>query len=192
MAFNLFFPFFGLRGNQSPPLLQALDLPTSAIEGWEFEKVLDRSEGTNFDFHLSLTGGRQVYFEVKLCERGFGKAKADERHLKKLDEIYRERLMGKVGADSLAEKIFFRNYQLLRNISYLSLDSEHQLILICPQANKALEAGLKFLEGALTDKMRGAVRVVYLEPLLAELRSHSGLEARIKTHAELLEEKYVI
>jgi hypothetical protein len=192
LAFNLFFPFFGLHPQRPELMLRALGARESSIEGWAFEKVLDPSEGTNFDVHISLVDGRHIYFEVKLCERGFGKVKADERHLKKLEEIYRERLLGKVGPDSLAEKTFFRNYQLLRNISYLSPDLEHQLIIICPQENEALREGLNFLEGAMTAKMRGGVRVVYLEPLLAELRDHWRAEPRLGAHAELLEEKYAI
>jgi hypothetical protein len=192
LGFNLFFPFFGLRPQRPEFILRALGAPEGSIEGWAFEKVLDPAEGTNFDFHITLVGGRHIYFEVKLCERGFGKVKANERHLKKLDEIYRERLLGKVGPDSLAEKTFFRNYQLLRNISYLSPDLEHQLVIICPQANEALREGLSFLEGALTAKMRGGVRVVYLEPLLTELRVQSRSEPRLGAHAELLEEKYAL
>jgi hypothetical protein len=192
LAFNLFFPFFGLRPQRAELMLRALGAPEAPVEAWAFEKVLDPAEGTNFDFHITLVGGRHIYFEVKLCERGFGKVKANERHLKKLDEIYRERLLGKVGTDSLAEKTFFRNYQLLRNISYLSPDLEHQLIVICPQANEALREGLSFLEGALTARMRGGVRVVYLEPFLAELGVQSRSEPRLGAHVELLAEKYAL
>jgi hypothetical protein len=192
MAFNLFFPFFGLGNGHSQALLDGLGLQSGSIAEWGFERVLDPAEGTNFDFHLAYADGRQVFFEAKLCESGFGKAKRNARHSKKLDDLYRARLLGNVGDANLAEQVFLQNYQLLRNVSYLHADANHQLVLICPKANDRLQKGLRFLEDALTSELRGSVRVVYLETLMGRLRNHPGLEGRLAAHIDLMGEKYLI
>ncbi|MFM1655804.1 PGN_0703 family putative restriction endonuclease [Brevibacillus sp. B_LB10_24] len=95
------------------------------VSEWAFEKVVDKAEQTNFDFYMKATGGKQLFFEVKYTEQEFGTAKNDESHQRKYHLIYSRRLKGKVKKCSMED--FFRHYQILRNISYLEIDSKDEL-----------------------------------------------------------------
>lgn len=92
-AFNLFFPFFATGSSGSNALLRAFDQP-STLAWWEPEAVPDPDEATNLDARWQLADGTTVLCEVKLSEADFGKARADDKHRKKLQTIYSPRLTG--------------------------------------------------------------------------------------------------
>jgi hypothetical protein len=187
MAFNLLFPFFGLGQEEEALFMAAIPPDEGSIQDWAFEKISDAKEGTAFDFYLSFADGR----EVKLCESAFGGAKHNAARVKKLSELYTARLEGKVNPECLAEAVFFENYQLLRNVSYVTPDRKRQLVVVCPKANEALTTGLNFVRAALTEQVRNSVHVVYLEELIARIGAQ-GLRSGLATHLELFQEKYVI
>jgi len=80
--------------------------------------MIDAEEGTNFDFYIAFASSGRVCFELKLTEQEFGKADADAAHLKKLQDLYRPRLAGKVREEALAPESFFAQYQIMRNVAY--------------------------------------------------------------------------
>jgi hypothetical protein len=96
LAFNLFFPFFGLETGNPNLLLTALEIEPGEVTRWSFEHVPDPEEGTSFDFFVELTSGHRVVVEVKLSESGFGRCVADDAHREKLRQVYRPRLKTKV------------------------------------------------------------------------------------------------
>jgi hypothetical protein len=189
MGFNLFFPWFEL-GRGADLFLKALRLEPSAVEGWAFEHVPDAAEGTNLDFRVALRNKAEVHFEIKLSETGFGRAKADDKHRRKVSDIYRPRLRGKLSLD-FGYDIVLRHYQLLRLVAGMDLARGDQVRIIVPKANDSLAGGLEFLQGSLTSECAACIRIVYLEDLVAELRQDS-LSPRFTTHLSLFAEKYLV
>ena len=114
-AFNLFFPFFSAGADPARALSSTLGVDDEITSDWEFEHIADANEGTNADVMWRTTSAR-VFCEVKLSERGFGKAINDPEHRSKLEKIYKPRLTNMIASNFLEESTFFKNYQLLRNI----------------------------------------------------------------------------
>lgn len=119
-------------------LLQLLQLENEMPELCEFEKVISKEEGTNFDFYIKLQSGRQLFFEIKYTENNFGKARSTGNYLKKYQEVYQNRLLGKVRPGISEYEELIHNYQLLRNISYVDANNRNLLIIICPRDNSKL------------------------------------------------------
>lgn len=112
-ALNLFFPF--IETAQSSSLLRALGCPGDCI-AWEAEYVADAVEGTNVDVTWIGSNGGRTVCEGKLSEQEFGTAAGDDRHQRKLDEIYAPVLSNHCSADLLQAPVFFIRYQILRNV----------------------------------------------------------------------------
>jgi hypothetical protein len=141
-ALNLFFPYFSSGGGAEKSLCRALGINGDVLS-WKFEHILDEKEGTNIDVMWKVSDTASVFCEVKLTEREFGAAKNDDRHQKKLNEIYRPKLQFLVSGELLKEKAFFKNYQILRNIYLLSGNSGHQLVFFLPRENELLREPLQ-------------------------------------------------
>ena len=88
MCFNLFYPFIMDNNRYLNILLGTLGLPTNGVSEASFEKVIDKPEGTNFDFYIGYENGMQILFEVKLQESGFGSAINNEERNKKFKRIF--------------------------------------------------------------------------------------------------------
>jgi hypothetical protein len=190
MCFNLFYPFFA--DMQEHVLVDTLDFPHEPITEYAFERVLDPSEGTNFDFYLRFRSGRQVFFELKLSESGFGTARADARHHDKFATIYRSRLAGNVAPAYLEAKLFFRHYQLLRNISYLHVDTDDRLVFIFPLRNRNLVKEYDALLANVAASVASKIRVVHLETFVDfVLQKACFHNAMFRTHYRLFQEKYI-
>lgn len=80
---------------------------------WLWEQGNEK-EGTSFDFHVKY-GEREFFFEIKFTEDGFGKATMDDRHIKKIKDIYLDRV-----ADITKHQVSVQEcadyYQLFRNL----------------------------------------------------------------------------
>jgi|APFre7841882724_1041349.scaffolds.fasta_scaffold03169_1 hypothetical protein len=190
MCFNLFFPFL-IEDKLRLLISDVLSLPPNEIRNAAFEKVLDKSEGTNFDFFIEIASGSHIFFEVKLSESDFGIAPSDTAHRKKLYEIYRPRLIGKVTEQYLEEGLFFHHYQILRNISYICNDGTDVLFLIFHRANEKLAGTKQIIEGMLTDKFSNQVRILHLEDLVDRiLQSIGAANIRMTQHYHAFKEKY--
>ncbi len=137
-------------------------------ESAAFEKVLDPSEGTNFDCYCRRRGAGVVYFEFKLAEEAYGSAVRDLRHLAKLQHIYRPRLKGRVPDLVLEPEWFFRHYQLLRNLSYVA-DSRDRLVLVLPRAHTSLMMQVDRFLNTIGPTLRGQVQVIAMEDLASAL-----------------------
>lgn len=188
MCFNLMFPL--LNSDEGTKSLQRLlGFGRGEVQAVEFEKVADRKEGTSFDCVVNLQSGRTIYTEIKLSESDFGTTIGDERHLLKLRDTYSERLRGKVVDVALTPPIFFRNYQLLRNISFIDAQRNDLLVLLFPQANRALERGERFVKDHLTPDLIKHVKFIYLEKAIEELlRARSP---RLVAYYSAFAEKYL-
>ena len=190
LAFNLFFPFFTSGASARIALTRSLGI-ASHVTRWKFEHVPNRLEGTNVDVAWCSPVGGWVYCEVKLSETEFGAATPDAQHRHKLEHIYAKRLSGLVKPELLEPNKFFRHYQLLRNISFLSSPRVDHVVFLLPAANKALAASLARVVDALQPLARGRVRVRYLEQVLQSLQHSAGLPPAVRQCGKWLSEKYV-
>jgi len=191
LAFNLFYPFLSAGGEAARFVIQALGLKGD-IQEWHFEYVPDPEEGTNVDVAWQNSDGAWAFCEVKLSESEFGNAKPDQRHERKLREIYSPRLRGIVDEGLLEFNEFCRHYQLLRNISLLATHADSHVVFLIPEQNDALIPPLQAVLGSLVGSMRHRVHLGYLEKVLASLESHRTLNPELKVYAAQLEEKYVV
>jgi hypothetical protein len=191
MCFNLFFPFMfenklGVLANE------VLSLSDAEIMSAEFEKVLDQTEATNFDFFVEMSSGARIFCELKLSEGDFGTAFPDARHRRKLQDIYRPRLFGKVMPKYLDGELFFRHYQILRNISYLRQDGMDILFLIFPRANEKLDATEEIIRDMIAEGFKDKVRILYLEDVVEKiLQSVDARNACLVQHYMEFKKKYI-
>ncbi len=192
LCFNLFFPFFYQFQNASLIFLNTIGIKKQEIKDWGFERILCPKEGTNFDFYLKLQDNTQIFFELKLSEVNFGRAVNDDRHKSKLTDIYRPRLKNLVSISCLESKMFFENYQILRNVYYANPETNDRVMFIFPAANKSLSACTELLDSVLYERAKDVIKIFYLEDFIDSLISQSkNLEPTLSAHLELLREKYV-
>ncbi len=190
-AFNLFFPYFSSSGYPAEALSAALGIRAQVSE-WAFEHVPDKKEGTNIDVMWRISNAAWVFCEVKLSESEFGTADNDERHRNKLSSIYQKRLAPLVSADLLHEKTFFKNYQLLRNISLLAEHAEDQLMILLPRENESLGRLLHKALAGVNPEVRGRIRVTYIEECIGALMEDRALSPELRVYASQFAEKYLV
>lgn len=191
MCFNLFFPFFVDKSLQPLLLKNILDYNAGSISEFEFEKVIEKKENTNFDLYLQLVNGTRIFFEIKYSEQDFGSAKDDKNHISKLQNIYEPRLKCKVSNEYLAPELFFKNYQVLRYIYYLS-DSD-LLFFIFPRRNKEIAKKLKNLDRILLNGFKSRVKILYLEDMVERILNISKFRNPVfGHHYRKFKEKYIL
>lgn len=187
-AINLFFPFLGL-GKSAQALTEVMGVPGDVGEWW-FEHVYDKKEGTNVDVAWRDASGHYTFCEVKLSESEFGATDADERHIRRRQDVYLPKLEGLVSESFLKEASFFKHYQILRNVSLLCGNPRHRLVFLVPAANGALRAPLERALGSLSDECAKRVSVVYLESLFESLQARCREDAFLSVHVTQMMEKY--
>jgi hypothetical protein len=194
MCFNLFYPCLDDPAMQRILLTEILNCGGDTVREAAFEKVLDKAEGTNFDFFIQLSSGRKVFFELKLSESKFGTARNDQAHREKLEAIYRPRLEGKVSPDVLETSVFFQYYQILRNISYIDPAKPDVLFFIFPRMNEKLSGLEDFLAANLSEELKvSRVVVLHLEDVISRiLNSPTHVSAVSLAHYQLFGEKYIL
>ncbi len=191
MGFNLFFPFLGAGPEPAAVLLKALGVTAESISSWEFERVPDAEEGTNFDLWLQLESGSQLFFELKLTESEFGTAKPNDRRRKKYDAVYRPRLEGRVASRWLeTEEEFFKRYQLLRNLWHLHADRNDRLFLVFPRANRKLAEKADGFHHGLKSDWGQCVTPVGLESLHQRLLEQAKGDEFLEEHLASFSKKY--
>lgn len=189
MCFNLFFPLV-MNGHQHiNRLLTVLGVQGTDVVEFYFEKVLDPKEETNFDFFIRFASGRRLLFELKLTEGEFASVKADPRHKAKHADLYRQRIAGKLNQEYQDGPLFFHNYQLIRNISYLRKEYDDVLFVIFPKRNDALAA--TNILAIPSVELRDNVKLLHLEHVVAELLSACRESSALFDHYKMFKEKYI-
>ena len=90
----------------------------------------------------------------------------------------------------MKKKTFFKNYQLLRNISLLYGNSGHQLRFFLPRENELLDQPLREVLAGVDPKERGRIKVIYVEDCVANLQRDPSLSPELRIYAAKLAEKY--
>lgn len=191
---NFFFPL--LKENRINLLLELLGLNKEVAAKVEFEKVISRNEGTNFDFFIELGSGRNIYIEIKLTEDGFGKGSDLPKYRKKYEEIYQYRLAGKTRRDVDEYSALIANYQLLRNITYVDANQNDLLILIGPEKHKKLRNEFDVvMNEVIIPHLHNKVRFLTWEWILSEVLKRlesPGSNNRLYEHYIHFKDKYII
>lgn len=190
-AFNLFLPFFNGGPASSLALLRAMG-QAGTVSAWELEAVPSPEEGTNVDVQWVSETGNVSFCEVKLSEVEFGKAKADDRHRRKLETIYRPLLEGHVDQELLEERAFFAAYQILRNVWHAVRVESSTLLFLLPRANARLWEMLPGVLTRLSEPIRSRVHVVAIEDVLMRLRGDQQCPPELRTHADDMWQKYLL
>ncbi len=186
-AFNLFYPYFSAGGQAARALSRALGCD-GAVTQWAFEQV--HPDQTNVDVAWTMEDGHQIFCEVKLSEAEFGSAAADERHKVKRAETYLPGLRGCVSAGLLEEGMFFKHYQLLRNLWVMLQHDSAQLVFLFPRANTSLLPQWENFLSGIAPEIRPRVHGVYAEDVIYSLQKDPDLSPDLWVHANNLEEKY--
>ena len=106
----------------------------------EYEKLLSVAEDTHFDFYIETDLNERVFVEMKYTENEFGKFpewKNESARMRFYADwlSYSKNLCNFFKENDLLE--FKRNYQILRNISYIRSNSDYCLFVF-PRGNKPL------------------------------------------------------
>ena len=192
---NLFWPL--LNCANSCILVESLGIGPGEVAHWEFEKVMDWNEGTNFDLYLELNSGAKTYVEFKYTEEEFGRAKDDVQHRQKLDEIYEPALRDILNPEYLRKKKFFANYQFFRNLIYIDPEKDAKVLFLLPRANEKIVRKLhKVMEAAILDaSVRSLIKIRYLEDVVSnayESAHPSDDDFYLRTHLHLYRQKYFV
>lgn len=126
-----------------------------------FEHVVNTKERTNFDFYIK-DGDIEIFFEIKYTESMFGRVKYSQRYEKKFEDIYKEMLTAqKCLPINMPMQLFFDNYQLCRNICYVTSCNKF-VVFIFPKNNTTVfsqfEAFIPLIQSGSSN-----VKVVYWE-----------------------------
>lgn len=195
MCFNLFFPFMMDGNKYLNILLDVLGLPEKGVSEVSFGKIIDKSEGTNFDFYIAYENGIQILFEVKLQESGFGSTRNDAEHNKKFQQIYKNRMKNIISTRFQNRLVFFKNYQLIRNLIYLGYSDKTHLFFMMPFENKPLENKTAEIIHYLVDgKFEDRINIGFLENLVSLLvgRFEADKIDLLKKHFDWFTSKYII
>jgi len=149
-------------------------LINNAFTTCEFEKILEANEATNFDFFVQLQKGHRVLFEIKYTESEFGKTIADDRHIQKYDTIYRPRLEKLLKPEFLNQDFVFKNYQVVRNLSYIN--DLTTVVFLFPEANQDLKGTDELIANILLPDFVQQTRVVHLENLTRQILNSNYLK----------------
>ncbi|MDN3450067.1 hypothetical protein QMA09_07680 [Planococcus sp. APC 3906] len=193
MGLNFFYPQD--VEHRLPLLLKALGLPEEPVEECAFERMMGEGERTNFDFYMKLKSGREIVFEIKYTEKGFGGATSGETFDKQYKNVYQRMLAGKIRTGVDGYQALKKNYQLLRNIAYVDAGDERLLVFVCPEDNLKLHKQYQNVMNTIVDPaLHKNIQMVTWESLLKRVKGQLNMDpdtpAKLKEHYREFEEKY--
>ena len=181
LAFNLFFAGYPQLPKTFAAFRRVLQLDLATPYAVNFEVVLDDAENnndgenTNIDVLLTDADGRRTIIEIKLTEGSFGRAKNDQRHLKKLRKVYYPRLTGRVTDECLEPKTFFKDYQLFRNVAQIRRGSSDRVVFLIPRKRARLwQHATEWSLSPRLGVLRQQVAVIAIEDVIEALREDSS------------------
>lgn len=190
-ALSLFVPFFEGGHDSSQALLRAFGIDGRLVS-WAAEAVPNAEEGTNLDAAWSTSTGRKYLCEVKLTEAEFGVAANDAAHRKKLADTYEPLLRAHLHASRLEASVFFRSYQILRNLWHAAGSPDAYVIFLYPRQHEILTHLLSPVLADITSPLRDRVIVAHSEDVLGRLMHDEACPLHLRTYAERLAQKYLL
>lgn len=224
MCIAYFKKFFELK-EYEPFLAEVLMMQGIDISGGNeftdaiFEYIPCAKEGTNFDFYLKLTDGKQITWEIKFTESEFGRTTQggeNKKYIDKYEETYIPMLRdcayydfpdvdcddyrclqtGVLTDDCCAHdkcsiNEFYRYYQIRRNILYAKKKGDYVLFLT-PRENKALDEGRAYIEQYASKWGTDHIRNIYWEDLLDTTLRVVSCEPQLFEYYTKFKEKYFL
>jgi hypothetical protein len=193
MCLNFFFPL--LKEKELELVLKFIGLENEEIEysnscfekESEIEKINKNYRATNFDFYIETTTGKKIYFEIKYTEHGFGKAKPDNAHSDKFDNVYSNNLSS-IKKEYCNKIAFLENYQILRNLICISENS--YVVFLYPNGNKKIKTQAESAKSKiLKSEVKNNLINLTWEDLLAYTEKNVK-NSRIKEQLKDFKEKY--
>jgi hypothetical protein len=195
MCLNFFFPLF--EEKELELILRFIGFENEEINYSKtcFEKnsVVEKSNGnyrpTSFDFYVETITGKKIFFEIKYTEQEFGKAKQDEIHINKFNEVYKSNIQF-IKKEYQQTNVFLKNYQILRNLICISENS--YVVFLYPNKNtkiknQAESAKLKMLNDNVKDNL---INKTWEELIIYAEKNTRNL--KIKEQLKSFKEKYSI
>ena len=195
MCLNFFFPFFEER--ELNLILKFLGFENEEIDysktcfekDSEIEKSIKNYRPTSFDFYIETKTGKKIFFEIKYTEQEFGKAKEDEIHIAKFNNVYKNNLQV-IKKEYHEPIVFLKNYQILRNLICVSENSF--VVFLYPNKNSKIKnqaesAQLKILNDNVKDNLFNKT----WEELLS-FSEKNTVNLKIKEQLKSFKEKYNI
>lgn len=190
---NLLWPLLNCAGPNL--IVEALRIGPDEVSTWVFEKVIDWDEYTNFDLYLELKSGAKTFIEFKYKEDKFGSVQPNEKHRRKLADIYSPDLRDIVVPEYLEEGKFFANYQILRNLKYMKPSRGDNVVFLFPRGNVKITAIVsEFLDAAIQKPtVRARIKTRYLEDVVCGALDHLAQDDHcLRKHLHLYWEKYLV
>lgn len=157
------------------------------------EHIPNAKEGTNFDFYLQLSDGRQITWEIKFTESEFGgiakTGVTQEKYIVKFENIYKPMLGACVYCDQCSSQEFYKYYQIRRNILY-ARRKEDYVIFLTPRENSALDTGRKYIENCAVKWKTDHIRNIFWEDLLETTLCVVSLVPELLDYYTKFKEKY--
>jgi len=195
MCLNFFFPL--LEEKELDVILKYLGFENEKInyEKTCFEKnstvelINKNYRPTNFDFYIETMSGKEIFFEIKYTEQEFGKAKNDEIHKNKFNDVYKNNL--KVINEKYHQpEIFFKNYQILRNLICISENS--YVVFLYPSKNKKIKIQAETAQSSiLHENVKNNLKNLMWEELIV-FTYDNVKNSQIKKQLKDFKEKYNI
>jgi hypothetical protein len=118
--------------------------------------------------------GLRTIIEIKLTEQTFGRAKADQRHLEKLRNVYRPLLTDRISEECFEPTAFLKDYQLFRNVAQIRRGAEDRVVFLIPRTRATLWAHAnKWSQSPRLGAIRRNVTVVATEDMIEALLEDS-------------------
>lgn len=176
LCFNLFFPLFYYDKKLLNYVLNDFwKVKNGEIIKCEFEKILDSKEFTNFDFYIEHKDNKRTIFEIKYTEKKFASTVGGKGHLNKYNKIYKPKLENILKPEFVCEDFIFKNYQIVRNLSYL--DENTTVVFLFPKANLDLMKTEKLISEITLQKYLDKVKVIYLEDFISQILNSNDLNS---------------
>ena len=154
-------------------------------------RFLTRLRRTNFDFYLRSGSAQEVFFELKLSECEFGACNNKKVYRRRLNDIYHRQLQPLVEQSWLEEETFFKNYQILRNVSYLTRPKS-RVVFVLPRANECLRQAEETIRKIAFNGLGERIKILYLEDVLERVQEVTKDDPLLQKHFEQFRQKYVV
>ena len=195
MCLNMFYPL--IQEKKLDLIIKALKLNSDSVDYnsvcFEKESMIEKGKRyrpTSFDFYFMTNNGKEIHFEIKYTEQGFGKAKRDNQHFDKYESIYKKHCSA-INPKYCNCDSFLDNYQLMRNVVHVSNNS--YVVFIFPANNKKIKQQAEFAKLNLvkSDFQQNIINLTW-EDLLGFIDSITLDSKKFTTEMTDFKDKYKI
>ncbi len=191
MCLNLFFPLY--KNNELSIFAKCINVDVVDIQEFEYEKIMLPEEGTNFDAFMEDSCKKRIFIEAKYTENEFGKGN-EKSHKEKRDSIYKMMLKDVITEDVINSDLFYKNYQLFRNLSYVNYKVkdgyENHVCVVTTEKNTKIHDQYNAVLSNVASKYKSYIHFVTIEELITAFNERCC--AATKDCTKYFADKYLI